>query len=140
MELLYLEPYNIKDIEYELNDLLSVANLLYKEKILNTKTYTISTIVLQIHEDTNMHKEIYKCLSSILYHAHKAIRFGGFSSIPSSTKSNYNNMELHLNSLVSYIQHLPDLNIWNINDLLPKQEKVLLNLSIAKKELISDKF
>ncbi len=134
MELLYLEPENTKNIEYELNDLLSVANLLHKENILNSKLIQISTLIVHKDQDNNSYKNIYVCIKNIQYFTHKAIRFTLFDIKPNSKKRNIDEIKLLLEKLVVLIQADSKLNIWNINELKPKQEKVLTYLKIAEEK------
>lgn len=136
-DVLYLDTNNTKKLEYEVNDIISVAHLLHDEDIIISNLEPISGGLSDYYGKDIKHdfnRVLFKIVKDIHYFTCKAIRFGLNDTKPNSTRTNRVEIEFALNQLVFLLKESKSkLNLWDRDKLSAKEEKVKTHCELAIK-------
>ncbi len=133
MELLHLEPKNIKKIEQKLNDLFAVYNMLFKAELLKPKYEKNKFAIL---DKKIIDKEIFALLKNIHYFSSKSVRFLKDDVTPNRSKTKSEEIKTNMSQLLQLVDKSKDYKIWSLEEMRPKQEKVLKYMGIGRANIL----
>ena len=132
MEILYLDPSNEDELEYELNDIVSVAHLLNDNKIISVDLRPTNTQTSESEKTGVQYRNIFSLVSKIHYFTCKSLRFGLNGIKPNSIRLNKAELDLFLESLVTVLgNNNSDIKLWDRSELKVKEEKVVAHYKLA---------
>ena len=114
---------NKDEIEYELNDLFTVADILKEEGFLSKDEVAV---------EKDKIFSIFEIVNEIQYNTHKAVRFGLDDMKPGGNNTNKENIEELLTQLKVWIKENDFVTLWGSNQ--KKKEKVYKFLDYALKK------
>lgn len=133
MDLLYLEPKNIKKIEQELNDLLAVYNMLFNAELLKPKYEKNKFAIL---DKKIIDEEIFVLLRNIHYFSSKSVRFLEDDVAPNGSKTNSEEIKANMSQLLQLVDKSKDYKAWSLEEMRLKQEKVLKHIDIGRANIL----
>lgn len=133
MELLHLEPKNIKKIEQELNDLFAVYNMLFKAELLKPRYEKNKFAIL---DKKIIDKEIFVLLKNIHYFSSKSVRFLEDDVTPNGSKTNSEEIKANMSQLLQFVDKSKDYEIWSLEKMRPNQEKVSKHMDIGQANIL----
>jgi len=133
MEILFLKPDSLSELELEINDLFGVAELLKEKKIIDFYLDRSSNFYSTESKEETL-KRIYKIVYDIQTLSHKSLRFGIDNINPYLNETNKRLLEQSLFSLVVTVNGFGFISIYS--DFDKKKHKVLKYLKISKENLI----
>ena len=132
-DILYLEPDNDKELEHELNDIISVAHLLHDNDFVTVNLNLIKKNPSQKYKTGVLHRDIFFYINEIHYFACKAGRFGLQHRKPNnSSRTNKQEIEFFLEELITLLKSDDCyLNLWDRDRLKIKEHKVVAHYKLA---------
>ena len=134
MDILYLEPDQKDKLEYELNDIVSVAHMLHDNDFVVGDLNPRGSESSHKYWTGDFGRDMYFLAKEIHYFTCKSLRFGLYDYKPGSSRSNKMELEHLISQLILLLKNNKlGVHLWEREKLKTKEKKVIANCELAIK-------